>query len=96
MLKNYSRQVKRFQVLTKKQVSEFPPSTVKENTSFDEPYYSQIDGAVMGSPLTTLTKYFLCHQETKWLKSCPKVFKPVYYKRNVDEVFAFFEKAEQV
>ena len=32
----------------------------------------------------------------KWLKNCPKVFKLVYYKRYVDEIFVLFDKPEQV
>ena len=39
---------------------------------------------------------FLCHHETTWLKNCPKAFKPVYYKRYVDDIFVLFEKPEQV
>ena len=50
----------------------------------------------MGSPLgPTLAKIFLCHYETTWLKNCQKPFKPVYYKRHVDDIFVF-EKREQV
>ena len=64
---------------------------------FDEKYYSQIDGVTMGSPLgPTFANIFLCHHETTRLKSCPKAFKPVYYKRYVDDIFVLFEKPEQV
>ena len=70
----------------------------KENVIlFDEKYYSQIDGVTMGSPLgPTFANIFLCHHETTRLKSCPKAFKPVYYKRYVDDIFVLFEKPEQV
>ena len=51
----------------------------------------------MGSPLgPTLANIFLCHCKTTWLKNCPKSFKPVYYKRYVDDIFVLFEKLEQV
>ena len=51
----------------------------------------------MGSPLgPTLANIFLCYHETTWLKDCPKSFKPVYYKRYVDDIFVLFEKLEQV
>ena len=72
--------------------------TTKENVIlFDEKYYSQIDGVAMGSPLgPTFANIFLCHHETTWLKNCPKAFKPVYYKRYVDDIFVLFEKPEQV
>ena len=51
----------------------------------------------MGSPLgPTLANIFLCYHETMWLKNCPKSFKPVYYKRYIDDIFVLFEKPEQV
>ena len=51
----------------------------------------------MGYPLgPTLASIFLCHYETTWLKNCQKPFKPVYYKRHVDDIFVLFEKREQV
>ena len=31
-----------------------------------------------------------------WLKDCPKSFKPMYYKRYVDDIFVLFRKPEQV
>ena len=72
--------------------------TTKENVIlFDQKYYSQIDGVSMGSPLgPTLANIFLCYHETTWLKNCPKSFKPVYYKRYVDDIFVLFEKPKQV
>ena len=64
---------------------------------FDQKYYSQIDGVAMGSPLgPTLANIFLCYHETTWIKNCPKSFKPVYYKRYVDDIFVLFKKPEQV
>ena len=64
---------------------------------FDQKYYSQTDGLAMGSPLDpTLTNILLCYYELTWLKNCPKSFKPVYYKRYVDDIFVLFEKPEQV
>ena len=32
--------------------------------------------------------------QSNWLKDCPKNFKPVYYKRYVDDIFALFNKPE--
>ena len=62
---------------------------------FDKNYYSQTDGVAMGSPLgPTLANIFLCHYEEIWLSSCPKQFKPTYYKRYVDDIFCLF-KTEQ-
>ena len=34
------------------------------------------------------------HHESNWLKDCPKDFKPVYYKRYVDDIFVLFNKPE--
>ena len=61
--------------------------TTKENVIlYDQKYYCQNDGMAMGSPFVpTLTNMFLCHHKTTWLKNCPKSFKPVYYKRYVDQ-----------
>ena len=82
----------------KQHVLEMLSLTTKENvTLFDQKYYSQIYGVAMGSPLgPTLTNIFLYYHETTWLKNCPKSFKPVYYKRHVDDIFALLEKPEQV
>ena len=64
---------------------------------FDNKYYSQIDGVAMSSPLgPTLANIFLCYHESNWLKDCPKDFKPVYYKRYVDDILVLFNKAEHV
>ena len=64
---------------------------------FNKEYFRQIDGVAMGSPLgPTLANIFLCHYEEKWLNSCPKQFKPTYYRRYVDDIFCLFENAQQV
>ena len=64
---------------------------------FDNKYYSQIDGVVMVSPLgPTLANIFLCYHESKWLKDCLKYFKPVYYKRYVDEHAQFFSHEHDI
>ena len=33
---------------------------------------------------------FLCFHEQIWLNDCPEDFKPVYYRRYVDDLFALF------
>ena len=55
--------------------------TTKQNfILFNQKYYSQIDGVANGTPLgPTLANTFICPHESTWLKSCPKIFKPVYY-----------------
>ena len=84
--------------LNKQQVLEILLLNTKENVIlFDQTYYSQIDGVALGSPLgPTLANIFLCYHETKGLKNCTKSFKPVCYKRYVDDIFVLFEKPEQV
>ena len=80
--------------LNKKEMFEMLSLTLKESIIlFDNKYYSQIDGVAMGSPLgPTLANIFLCYHESNWLKDCPKDFKPVYYKRYVDDIFVLFNK----
>ena len=46
----------------------------------------------MGSPLDpSLANAFLTHYEQIWLNCCPDEFKPVYYKRYVDDTFVLFQ-----
>ena len=59
--------------------------------NFEGKIYKQIDGVAMGSPLgPTLANAFLCFQEQIWLNECPVEFKPVYYRRHVDDIFVLF------
>ena len=58
---------------------------------FDNKYYSQIDGVALWP---TLANTFLCYHEYNWLKDYPKDFKPVYYKRCVDDILVLFNKPE--
>ena len=63
----------------------------------DVEFYRQIDGVAMGFPLEpTLANVFLCHHEKKWVNDCPNNFKPVFYKRYVDDIFVLFKKSEHV
>ena len=63
---------------------------------FNETYYKQIDGLAMGCPLSaTLANIFLCFHESKWLTDCPSDFKPLYYKRYVDDTFVIFKNEHQ-
>ena len=55
---------------------------------FNGKFYTQIDGVAMGSPLgPTLANAFLCHYEKLWLNDCPSSFKPLVYRRYVDDIF---------
>ena len=58
---------------------------------FDGIIYKQVDGVAMGSSLgPSLVNTFLAHYEQIWLNDCPDEFKPVYYKRYVDDIFVLF------
>ena len=58
---------------------------------FDQEFYKQHDGVTMGSPLgPTLANVFLCYHEKIWLQNCPSEFKPVIYRRYVDDTFLLF------
>ena len=49
----------------------------------------------MGSPLgPTLANVFMCHFENIWLENCRTQFKPVVYKRYVDDTFLLFRSTE--
>ena len=63
---------------------------------FDDVLYKQNDGVAMELPLgPTMANVFLSFYEAKWLK-CPKEFKPVFYRRYVDDIFVLFESAEHL
>ena len=70
--------------------------TLKESIILiDNKYYSQIDGVAVGSPLgPTFANIFLCYHESNQLKDCSKDFKPVYYKRYVDDIFVLLNKPQ--
>ena len=64
---------------------------------FDGKYYDQIDGVAIGSPLGPIFEnIFLSFDEKKWLDDCPDNFKPVYFRRYVDDSFALFESRDHI
>ena len=51
----------------------------------------------MGSPLgPTLANAFLCHYENLWLYNCPLEFRPVVYRRYVDDIFVLFKTKDNL
>ena len=59
---------------------------------FDGKLYEQCGGVAMGSPLgPTLTNAFMCHFENIWSENCQSYFKPIVYKRFVDDTFLLFK-----
>ena len=67
---------------------------VKENMFlFNGELYQQIDGVAMGSPLgPTFANMFLCYHECNWIRDCPTNFKPLLYKRYVDDTLVIFRE----
>lgn len=64
---------------------------------FNEQFFRQIDGVAMGSPLgPTLANIFMSHLEKKWLKECPNSFKPIFYRRYIDDIFVMFTSGDHV
>ena len=64
---------------------------------FDGKLYHQKDGVAMGSPLGPLFgNIFLSFHERTWLADCPHTFKPMFYRRYVDDCFLIFQSKEQV
>ena len=71
----------------------FSLATKESYFIFNELLYKQ----AMGSPLgPTLANAFLCFYEKKWLEQCPEEFKPVYYRRYVDDIFALFRSQDHL
>ena len=64
---------------------------------FNGSYYSQVDGMAMGSPLgPTFANVFLGFHENNWLESCPTQFRPLYYRRYIDDVLVLFKDKTHV
>ena len=46
----------------------------------------------MGQPLgPTFANIFMCFHEKKWLEECQDDFRPVLYKRYIDDTFILFK-----
>ena len=72
-------------------------ATTESSFIFDNKLYKQIDGVAMGSPLgPTLANALLCHYEKLWLNKCPSQFKPVVYRRYVDNISVMFRSKEHL
>ena len=64
---------------------------------FNNNFYKQVDGVAMGSPLgPTLANVFMSHFEKKWLEVCPISFKPVFYRRYIDDIFVMFKSEDHI
>ena len=64
---------------------------------FNDKFYVQVDGCAMGSPIgPTLANIFLSHYEKIWLQECPNEFKPLLYRRYVDDTFLIFRNQDHI
>ena len=65
---------------------------------FDNILYKQIDGWHRHGLAfrAHLANTFLCHYEKLWLDRCPPKFKPVVYRRYVDDVFVLFKSKDHL
>ena len=88
----------KFKKLTKPQFKELLNFAVKDSPfQFNNKLYTQVDGVAMGSPLgPTFANCFMCFHEEKWLDDCPLEFRPLYYRRYVDDCFVLFRKPEHI
>jgi len=58
---------------------------------FNGKLFKQIEGLGMGLPLgPTFANIFMSFHEKSWLADCPDNFKPVFYRRYVDDTFVLF------
>ena len=66
-------------------------ATCETHFTFNGSIYDQIDGVAIGSPLAPVpSNLFMRFHEPKWIEGATNV-KPAFYKRYVDDIFAFSE-----
>ena len=64
---------------------------------FNGRLFHQIDGVAMGSPLGPLfANIFMSFHEKTWLSNCPCLFKPLLYRRYVDDCFLLFRSLDHI
>ena len=64
---------------------------------FNGQLFDQIDGVAMGSPLgLSLANIFMCTLQQRYLNECPSEFKPVLYRRYVDDTFFLFRSRSDI
>ena len=65
--------------------------------TFNNKIYTQVDGVAMGSPVgPSYANAFLCHYEKIWLDNCPPQFKPIFYRRYIDDTFLLFKESSHL
>ena len=88
----------RFHGLTRSDFTKLLGLSVKNcHFVFNGRLYHQVDGVAMGSPLGPLfANIFMSFHEKDWLHNCPSSFKPLLYRRYVDDYFLLFRRSEHV
>ena len=77
-----------------KKILEF--AVKNNNFIFNNQLHEQVDGVAMGSPLgPAFANIFMCALEKNFLSNCPLDFKPLLYRRYVDDTFCIFENNTQ-
>ena len=62
---------------------------------FNKEIYKQVDGVSMGSPLgPIMANAFMCSLEEQMLDDCPLAYRPLFYRRYVDDTIALFRSRE--
>ena len=65
--------------------------------TFNNRIYQQIDDVAMGSPLGPLfANIFMSFHRKTWLHNCPSLFKPLLYRRYVDDCFLLLKSLNHV
>ena len=97
-LTRISQHKKKIKGMFKGHIKQLLTLTVKSSCFvFNNVYYKQVDGVAMGSQLgPTFSSLFLVYYENMGLDKCPLQFKPIYYRRYVDDIFLMFEKKDHV
>ena len=64
---------------------------------FNDVLYKQVKGLGMGLPLgPTFANIFMSYHESIWLNQCPANFKPIFYRRYIDDRFVVFKDRDNV
>ena len=72
-------------------------ATCNNAFTYEGKLYNQVDGVAMGSPLgPVFADIFMGFNEKIWLSECPVDFKPLFYRRYVDDTFLIFKDLSHV
>ena len=94
----FEKEDDKFKNFSKAQFTKLLNFAVKDSPFFfNNKLYIQTDGMAMGSALgPTFANCFLGFHEKTWLNECPLDFKPLFYRRFVDDTFLLFKDAQHI